>query len=405
VRCYPVQALLLCAVAVVPVACRKPQVAASASPVPMSAKGAAVAPAAPIVNNATRFTGELKRGQKFQKAIAPNMIFALEPYAGNDSGWTIRLVPGADSKSISMDCIGAVSEPLHGDKNLEIEPPDGLSQEPVRWKPREFEFVPDSANCKAAWELMNLVYYPSKLTDEQRAEAAEKLGKIPTAHGKFTVVNSLLRPAGNPNDTGSIEWLKFEVELNFPAPSSPTPLQDGATQKQTAAAGGIHAVDLENFLKTNYLQAQPELTYLKDECATDQPPIMEVGVQYGDLDADGQDEAIYQGFTCMSGTAGVDYFGALKLSPDGKIIPLPIEGQRNQFKGRHDLYQGLRGHLRLEIQNGRLVEIFPVYATERECNACSSGGERKFVYRWDGHQFTLDDIIDTPEESAKKSGS
>ena len=402
-RSCPTLTLLVVLLAASPFGCKRPQVAASASPVPSLKNSALMAPEAPKANT-VRLSGEVKRGQRFTQAAGNNLIFALEPYAGNDSGWTIRLMPGSDTKSISMDCIGAVSEPLHGDKNLEIEPPDDLSQEPVKWKPREFEFVADSANCKAAWELMNVVYYPSKLTDEQRAEAGEKLGKIPTTHGKFTVVNSLLRPAGNPNDTGSIEWLKFEVELNFPA-SSPGPSQESATQKQTAAAAGIRAVDLQNFLKTNYLQAQPELTYLKDECPADQPPIMEVGVQYGDLDADGQDEAVYQGFTCMSGTAGVDYFGVLKLSPDGKITPLPIEGQRNQFKGRHDLYQGLRGHLRLEIQTGRLVEIFPVYATERECNACSSGGERKFVYRWDGHQFTLDDIIDAPEESAKKSGS
>jgi hypothetical protein len=399
VRSQPIKILFLSAVAALPVACRKPQVSASASPLPSAAKTAPASPAAPAVNTPMRFTGELKRGARFQKLVAPNMVFALEPYAGNDSGWTIRLAPGADSKSMAVDCVGAVSEPLHGEKNLELEPPDDLSKEPVSWKPREFEFVPDSANCKAAWDLMNLVYYPSKLTDEQRAEAGEKLGKIPTAHGRFTVLDSLLRPAGSPNDTGSIEWLKFEVELNFPAAASSTLPQGNAAQAQGgSSATGIHTIDLEKFLKTNYLQAQPDLTYLKDECAADQPPIMEVGVQYGDLDGDGQDEAVYQGFTCMSGTAGVDYFGVLKMLPDGKIVPLAIEGQRNQFKGRHDLYQGLRGHLRLEIQNGRLVEIFPVYASEQECNACSSGGERKFVYRWDGHQFTLDDIMDTPPE-------
>ena len=387
-RRYPVQTLLVFVLASLPAACRKPQVTASASPVLLSAKSAAVARVAPIANAPTRFTAELKRGERFQKLIAPNMMFTLEPYAGNDSGWTIHLAPGSDAKSNSMDCIGAVSEPLHGDKNREIEPPDDLSQEPVHWKPREFEFVPDLANCKTAWQLMNLVYYPSKLTDEQRAEAGEKLGKIPTAHGKFTVLDSLLRPAGNPNDTGSIEWLKFEVELNLPA---------GSTETQTAgSATGIHSVDLQKFLTTNYLEAQPDLTFLKDQCAADQPPIMEVGVQYGDLDGDGQDEAVYQGITCMSGTAGVDYFGVLKMLPDGKIVPLPIEGERNQFKGRHNLYEGLRGHLRLEIQNGRLVEIYPVYGNEKECNACSSGGERKFIYRWDGHQFTLDDIMDTP---------
>jgi hypothetical protein len=161
----------------------------------------------------THFTGELKRGERFQQTISPDMIFALEPYAGNDSGWAIHLMPGSDSKSMSMDCIGAVSEPLHGDKNREIAPPDETSHETVKWKPREFEFVPDAANCKVAWDLMNLVYYPSKITDEQRAEAGEKLGKMPTAHGKFTVLSSVLRPGKTANESGSIESLAFEVEL------------------------------------------------------------------------------------------------------------------------------------------------------------------------------------------------
>ena len=211
--------LLLCVFAALPTACRKPQVTASASAVPLSKK-IAPNPLEPAKTEPLRLSGEVKRGEEFRQAAGSNLIFALEPYAGNDSGWTIRLMPGSDAKSVSMDCIGAISEPLHGDKNLEIEPPEDLSKDPVKWKPREFEFVPEAANCKSAWELMNLVYYPSKLTDEQRAEDGEKLGKILTAHGKFSVVDSLLRPAGSPNDTGSIEWLKFEIELSG-LPKSP----------------------------------------------------------------------------------------------------------------------------------------------------------------------------------------
>ena len=180
---------------------------------PSSVKIAAISPE-PAKADTVRFTGEVRRGETFRHPLGLNLVFILEPYAGNDSGWTIRIVPGTDAKSIAMDCIGAISEPLHGDKNREIEPPDDLSKEPVNWKPREFEFVPDSESCKSAWDLMNLVYYPAKITDEERAEAGEKLGKVSTAHGKFTVLDSLLRPAGNASDTGSIEWMKFEIDLS-----------------------------------------------------------------------------------------------------------------------------------------------------------------------------------------------
>src|SRR5262249_16438679 len=146
-----------------------------------------------------------------------NMIFLLEPYAGDDPGWTIRLAPAMDPQSRSVDCSGAVSESLHGNKNLSLDPPDSAPQGVTKWKPREFDFVSDAANCKVAWELMNLVYYPSKLIDEERAEAGEKLGKIPTGHGKLTIVDSRLTPSAGIKDGVEIEWLKFEVELNFPA--------------------------------------------------------------------------------------------------------------------------------------------------------------------------------------------
>lgn len=380
-------------------ACNKSRSAVVASQLPRAVKPVSAKPATSLSDSSVRLTGEVNRGDRFKAPVGSNMFFALEPYTGNDSGWTIRLQPGSDRKSASIDCIGAVSEPLHGSNNVSIEPPN-LSQTAVKWKPREFEFVPDAANCKVAWELMNLVYYPSKLSDEQRAEAGEKLGKIPTGHGRFAVIDSVLRPAKDANDTNAIEWLKFEIELSVPAVAqSPTPEQ-GKPENSGKAGEGIHGVDLQKFLNTRYLEVQPDLTYLKEECAEGQQPITEVGVQYGDLDGDGQEEAIYQGFTCMSGTAGVDFFGVVKMMPDGKIVALPIEGERKEFKGHHDLFHGLRGHLRLEIKNGHLVEIFPVYANENECNACASGGERDFVYRWDGHRFVLDDIIDiSPDQS------
>ena len=98
----------------------------------------------------------------------------------------------------------------------------------------------------------------------------------------------------------------------------------------------------------------------------------------------------------MSGTAGPGFFGVLKRMPDGRLVALPIEPERKDFQGRQDIYHGLRGHLRLDLRQGRLIEIFPVQANDHECNACSSGGERHFSYRWDGHQFVLGRMVDLP---------
>ncbi len=186
--------------------------------------------------------------------------------------------------------------------------------------------------------------------------------------------------------------------------------QEKEQQKQPPAAGkGIRGVNLEEFLKTHYVQVHPELKEdsssdtdnLNTECGEDQEPIRSLAaMQFGDLDGDGQDEAVYQGFTCMSGTAGVDFYGVLKMMPDGQIIALPIEEERKEFKGRHNLYEGLRGHLGLQIKSGQLVEIYPVYNGD-EANCCPEGGERHFVYRWDGKQFVLDDVVDTPPKKSE----
>ncbi len=87
-------------------------------------------------------------------------------------------------------------------------------------------------------------------------------------------------------------------------------------------------------------------------------------LDYADLDGDGQEEAIYEGFTCMSGSGGMDFFGVVKLMRDGKLVDMPIQPHEGDFKGR-DVYDGLRGHMSLLVQNGNLVEVYPVYKDEK----------------------------------------
>jgi hypothetical protein len=374
------------------------------APVPVPA--ATVAPIASLAQTADaspgpHFTGELNRGQRFEKNVGSGLVFRLEPDAGENSGWSIRLAPASEPSPASIDCIGSVSEPLHGSNKLSIDP-SGVSIVNGRtyWFPdfREFYFVINPLDCKSAWDLANAAYYPSKLTDQEREQASEKLFQIRTGHGSFKILDSRVNVPAGEKKPRAIEWLKFEVELNF---SSSPDVHGSLAESAHKSGGAIREIDLEKFLKTRYTEVQPDLEHLEEECGENQQRIHSLKILYGDLDGDGQDEAAYEGFTCMSGTGGVDFFGVLKMKPDEKLIALPIEGERKEFKGRRNLYQGLRGHLSLEIKDGRLLEIFPVYE-DSDCNACSSGGKRQFVYRWDGQQFVLDDIIDVPPE---KDGS
>ena len=86
------------------IACNKTQssVSTNAARVAPSTPAATAAPAESMQTGLT-FTGEVKRGQQFEKTFASDMVFRLEPYAGNDSGWTISIASGAGSATSSLD--------------------------------------------------------------------------------------------------------------------------------------------------------------------------------------------------------------------------------------------------------------------------------------------------------------
>jgi len=378
------------------IACNKTQSSAS----PNAARVAPSAPTAPVTpaespQTGLKFTGEVKRGQQFEKTFASEMVFRLEPYAGNDSGWTIRIAPGADSAASSVDCIGAVETPSHGDAKLEIElPEDGVLQN-AAWKLREFEFVGSSPDCKTAWSLMNVANYGNKLSANEREQASTKLGQIRTRHGKFSILDARSGPATAANQHGTLEWLKFEVDLNGSAGPA------GKLPNVTEKTSGIRAVDITTFVEAHLGELNPNLADLETACGEGQKPLQSLApILYGDLDGDGQEEAAVEGFSCLSGNGGADFSGVVKLMPDGKLAVLPIESMPKTFKGRN-AYADLRGHMVIEIKDGRLHEVYAIY-TGTEANCCPEGGERRFIYRWDGHRFALDDIIDSPPA---KSGS
>jgi len=169
----------------------------------------------------------------------------------------------------------------------------------------------------------------------------------------------------------------------------------------TGPSRAIRAVDVKKLLDDNTfgLLTDSEIKDLKQECADNGRDLLDVeNLDYADLDGDGQEEAIYEGFTCMSGSGGMDFFGVVKLMQDGKLVDMPIKPHQGPFKGR-DVYDRLRGHMSLAAKNGGLVEVYPVYSDEKECEACSTGGRREFIFQWDGSRFVLEDVIDVSEPS------
>jgi hypothetical protein len=381
-------------VALLVTACSKKQ-----TPAPPVAVGerptapAAIPAASPAsVQENSHFTAEIVAHEEFQRIFAPKLMFRLEPYAANDSGWTIRIAPISETGGPAIDCIGAVETPLHGDTKIEIEPPtNGASKDPA-WRQREFQYVGTASDCRTAWDLMNTSNYNSKLSEKEREDASAKLGQISTRRGKFTILAVRFAAATSQNERGSIEWLKFEVDMSG-ASAQPTQGNPAAS----AANSAIRSVDLKPFIQSHLGELNPDLADLATDCGDGQRPLESLApALYGDLDGDGQEEAAVEGFSCLSGTGGADFRGALKLLPGGKLAVLPIEPMPKTFKGRNP-YAGLRGHMVIEIKDGRLNEVYGIYK-DSDPNCCATGGDRRFVYRWDGHRFALDDIIDVPAE-------
>jgi len=207
-----------------------------------SAPPAGTPPARPADGFAPVFAGEVSRGQRFEKGVLPGMVFRLEPYVGDDLGWDIRLVPDTEPSPASIDCIGAISKPTHGSNALAIElPQDKAAPGDTLRAPHEFDFVPDASDCKRAWDLNNTLNYQYNLTAQQREELDRKLSEIPTAHGRLQVLEFRLGAAPAAGQPGAIEWIKFEVALQFQPTANPArakaKVQGGGSQNLPAQAG------------------------------------------------------------------------------------------------------------------------------------------------------------------------
>jgi len=383
--------------ALVLTACGKKETPAkpfTATPVPAPATATVVVPVVPSPTpEIPPFTAEIVAHREFQKIFAPKLMFRLEPYAGTDSGWTIRIAPVFETGGPAIDCIGATATTLHGDTTLEIEPPENAALKDAAWRQREFEYVANEADCKRAWDLMNDANYGSKLTEAERDQARTKLGQIPTGHGKFTILDARFGPATPQNTRGTLQWLKFQVELSGRSALSAPPA--AAKSAPPGANPAIRSVDLQPFIESHLSDLKPDFADLTTDCGEGRKPLQSLAPPlYGDLDGDGEEEAAVEGWSCLSGNGGADFSGVLKLLPGEKLTVLPIDPLPKIFKGRNP-YAGLRGHMALAIQEGRLEQIYGIYK-DSDPNCCPEGGERRFIYRWDGHRFALDDIIDVP---------
>lgn len=179
-------------------------------------------------DNLVTFTGEASEGQTFRKDIGHGLDLVLMPNSDGDTGWTIEVSP--QGKAFDPECgdlLWVVTPPYHLENARYLDTQYGITaQEAVRNSPREFSFVLNCADYETESKRVNLAIYPSTASKQEVNDALAKLGSSPLGKGRLWIEDSKITPgheSGDANDLGAIHWIKFRVEIKFPAGPPPHP--------------------------------------------------------------------------------------------------------------------------------------------------------------------------------------
>jgi hypothetical protein len=174
------------------------------------------------------FIGEATEEQTFRKSIGGGLDFVLMPNSDGDTGWTIAISP--QDKESDPDCedfLWVATPPYHFQNVRYLDTAYGITaQKAVSFSPREFSFVLNCADCKTERNRVELVIYGSNASKQEVEEAQAKLGSSPLGKGRLWIEDSKITPGhttGTGQDLGAIHWIKFKVEITFPAPDPRQP--------------------------------------------------------------------------------------------------------------------------------------------------------------------------------------
>jgi hypothetical protein len=176
------------------------------------------------------FLGEASEGQTFRKSIGHGLDFALMPSSGWSTGWTIEVLPqGKPSAPECGDFLWVVTPPYHFQNARYLDTQYGITaQEAVRRSPREFSFVLNCADFMKESGRVDRVLWPYSCSKQDVDDSLAKLGTSPLGKGRLWIEGSKITPgheSGTAEDLGAIHWIKFKVEITFPAgsPQHPKP--------------------------------------------------------------------------------------------------------------------------------------------------------------------------------------
>lgn len=171
-----------------------------------------------VKNPRIEFTGEVLRGNLFTRQIAENLVFRLNPQPAQGSGWFIEIVPKVPPpKGEYAEFTWVATPPYHffNQRYLDTSYGTTAAQAVSRDAPRDFNFVQTLDDYRIARNVVNMVIYPNHATDEEMARVRKDAARVMTGSGTLYILDSRITPGKNDKDMGSIDWIRFRVELKL----------------------------------------------------------------------------------------------------------------------------------------------------------------------------------------------
>lgn len=168
------------------------------------------------------FAGEVSAGQPVERKFSKKLGFRLNP---SQSGWTIEVVPYEQTDSGDAEYVWVVNPPYRSYNVRYLDATYGTTpKEAVKYSPRDFNFVLNEQQFKRASDLVEMAimsrpqsdHRSQQELDKESMDAVQALMALPVAKGRLTIMNSRVTDPTEKGDFGSIDWLKFKVELHVP---------------------------------------------------------------------------------------------------------------------------------------------------------------------------------------------
>jgi hypothetical protein len=174
-----------------------------------------------------KFSGEVKKGQAFEKDVNAELLFKLAPelHPANPQGWTIEI---RSKENPEHDYVWVATPPYRFSNPRTLDTAYGMSaRQAVDWSPRTFAFVLNQEDYEKLNGAVRTLLWPYTYTEKERDQAEKVWNELVENHagqGRLEIVDFRLGSAGREDEVGWIESLKFDVELCLPkdAPSAQT---------------------------------------------------------------------------------------------------------------------------------------------------------------------------------------